>query len=189
MKLSAQFPDTANDRRRMVGSAIMSARTFELAGLYTSERKRLHRLIYRIVGNRAVAEDVAQDVFVKLHDRALGPTDHGLLFRTAQNLALDHLRAQRVRDAHARTALPEQHIEDQPLPDHVMDGRQRLHALLAALKALPPRTQQIFLLNRVDGLSQLQIAKVLGLSVSTVEKETIRALAFCRAWQKEHDKA
>jgi RNA polymerase sigma factor (sigma-70 family) len=189
MKLPAQFSDPANDRRRMVGSAVMNARTFELAGLYTSQRKRLHRLIYHIVGNRAVAEDVAQDAFVKLNDRALGPTDHGLLFRTAQNLALDHLRAQRVRDAHARTALPEQHIQDQPLPDHVIDARQRLHSLLAALKALPPRTQQIFLLNRLDGLSQVQIAKVLGLSVSTVEKETIRALAFCRAWQKEHDKA
>jgi RNA polymerase sigma-70 factor (ECF subfamily) len=166
----------------------MSPRTFELAGLYTSERERLHRLIYRIVGNRAAAEDVAQDAFVKLNDRALGPTDHGLLFRTAQNLALDHLRAQRVRDAYARTALPEQHIKDQPLPDQVIDARQRLHALFAALEALPPRTQQVFLLNRVDGLSQPQIAKILGLSVSTVEKEIIRALAFCRAWQKEHDR-
>ena len=78
MKLQAQFSDTANHRRRVVRSAIMSARAFDLADLYTSERKRLHRLIHRIVGNRAVAEDVAQDVFVKLHDRALGPTDHGL---------------------------------------------------------------------------------------------------------------
>jgi DNA-directed RNA polymerase specialized sigma24 family protein len=124
----------------------MSARTFELAGLYTSERKRLHRLIHRIVGNRAVAEDVAQDAFVKLNDRALGPTDHGLLMPV-------------------RGCMP-----------------------CSPRKALPPRTQQIFLLNRVDGLSQVQIAKFLGLSVSTVEKETIRALAFCRAWRKEHDK-
>jgi RNA polymerase sigma-70 factor (ECF subfamily) len=167
----------------------MSARTFELAGLYAAERKRLHRLIHRIVGNWAVAEDVAQDAFVKLSDRAFGPNDHGLLFRTAQNLALDHLRAQRVREAHARKALPDQHIEDRPLPDHALDARRRLHALLSALEALPPRTQRIFLLNRIDGLSQPQIAKSLGVSVSTVEKEIIRALAFCRAWQKEHDKA
>jgi len=53
----------------------MSARTFELAGLYTSERKRLHKLIHRIVGNRAVAEDVAQDAFVKLKiERLVRPT-------------------------------------------------------------------------------------------------------------------
>ena len=165
---------------------IDARRTVEV--VWRLESARLIAGLARMVGDIGLAEEFAQDAFVKLNDRALGPTDHGLLFRTAQNLALDHLRAQRVRDAHARTALPEQHIQDQPLPDHVIDARQRLHALLAALKALPPRTQQIFLLNRVDGLSQVQIAKILGLSVSTVEKETIRALAFCRAWRKEHDK-
>lgn len=166
----------------------MSAKAFELSSLYATERDRLHRLIRRIVGNRAAVEDVAHDAFIKLSDRTLGPADHSLLFRTAQNLAIDHLRSLRVRENYARSASFEAAWRDQPLPDRALAAKQRLHSLLAALQALPERTQRVFLLNRVDGLSQPEIAKFLGVSVSTVEKEMVRALAFCRAWQKEHDK-
>jgi len=166
----------------------MAAEGIELAILYWGERKRLHRLIQRIIGNGAAVEDVAQDAFLKLNNRPVGPSDHSLLFRTAQNLAIDHVRARQVRLRYATQAAA-QEGEEQPSPDRALEARQRLNALLEALKALPKRTQQIFLMNRIDGLTKPEIAKRLNVSVSLVEKEMVQALSFCRAWQKEHDKA
>lgn len=166
----------------------MSARTLDLAALYSLERGRLHRLIKRIVGNRAIAEDLTQDTYIKLHTHSVGAADRGLLFRTAQNLALDHLRGQRVRDGHARAVLMEQQAGEERAPDHVLAARQELQALLSALEALPKRTQQIFLLSKLDGMSHPQIAKALDVSVSTVEKDMVRAISFCRTWQKNRDR-
>ena len=165
----------------------MSVRTLDLAALYSSERGRLHRLIKRIVGNRTIAEDLTQDTYIKLHAHPVGAADRGLLFRTAQNLALDHLRGQRVRDGYARAAQIEQDAVDEHAPEHVLAMREELEALLAALATLPKRTQQIFLLSKLDGMSHPQIAKALGISVSTVEKDMVRSISFCRTWQRNRD--
>ena len=65
--------------------------------LFLAERPKLVGLINRIVGCRATAEDLAQDAFVRLWGRKDGEWERGLLFRTGQNLAIDHLRAVKVR--------------------------------------------------------------------------------------------
>ena len=114
----------------------MNARVLEFAGLYLSERGRLQRLIRRIVGNQAVAEDLVQDTFVKLSDRTI-PVEPGLLLRTGQNLALDHLRAQQVRNRYARAGIHPQHVQAEAQPDQALAARQELQAFLAALRALP----------------------------------------------------
>lgn len=165
----------------------MSARVFDLASLYLAEKGRLQRLVLRIVGDRSVAEDLAQDTFVKLNGRVLDAQDRGLLLRTARNLAIDHLRAQRVRQSYLDGA-PRDASGGEALPDAAVAAREELEELLAALETLPERTQRIFLLNRLDGLSQPAIARALGVSLSTVEKEIIRALAFCRSWQKQRSR-
>ena len=165
----------------------MSARVFDLASLYLAEKGRLQRLVLRIVGDRSVAEDLAQDTFVKLTGRPLDTQDRGLLVRTARNLAIDHLRAQRVRRTYLDGA-PRDDSCREALPDEAIAAREELEELLAALETLPERTQRIFLLNRLDGLSQPAIARTLGVSLSTVEKEIIRALAFCRSWQKQRSR-
>lgn len=149
------------------------------AELFQRERGRLLRLIERIVGCRTVAEDLAQDTFLKLHARPLGPDDANLLLRTGQNLAIDHLRAQRTRQQHAA-----RHDADEPAaedtPERHEANRRRLLALQKVLHALPVRTQRVFLMQRLDGLSYPKIAAALGVSQSTVEKDMIRAMDACR---------
>jgi DNA-directed RNA polymerase specialized sigma24 family protein len=78
--------------------------TNALTQLFASERERLVRLVKRIMGCESTAEDIAQDTFLRLNDRPVGTEDASLLFRTAQNLAIDHLRAQRVRSDYAARA-------------------------------------------------------------------------------------
>ncbi|BBP82401.1 MULTISPECIES: RNA polymerase sigma factor [unclassified Pseudomonas] len=145
--------------------------------LYLREQNRLLQLIRRIVGDRSTAEDLAQDTFLRLWDRELGDGDRSLLFRTAQNLALDHLRARQVRSRHAR----EQGDEDDTIDlQQQAEAHQEFEHLLRRLQGLPRRCQQVFLLSRVDGLSYASIAERLGVSLSTVEKDIIRVLQHCQ---------
>lgn len=146
--------------------------------LYLREQSRLLQLIRRIVGDRSTAEDLAQDTFLRLWGRQLGDGDRGLLFRTAQNLALDHLRARQVRSRY----MQQQVDDEQPGVELEAQAaaREELDALFLRLRKLPRRTQQVFLLSRVDGLPYATIASQLGVSVSTVEKDMIRALQHCQ---------
>ena len=158
----------------------MGAKSTTLLELFLAEHGKIIRLIGRIVGCRETAEDLAQDVFVKLWGRMVTDQDRSLLFRTAQTVAIDHVRAQRVRTNYAQMATPERGPAKGIAPDTAAAARQELNLLLQALHVLPERTQRIFFLNRLDGLSYPEIAKALGVSVSTVEKEMIRALDSCR---------
>lgn len=156
----------------------------ELRRIYAAERARIGRLVRRIVGSADVAEDVVQDAFVKLSGRPLGENDVGLVVRTAQNLARDAMRAERVRAAYADEVRPEQVVAAPVPPDEAAARRQELNDLFEALKRLPQRTQRVFLMSRLDEMSYPQIARELGISLSTVEKDMTSALEFCRAWRR-----
>ncbi|GGE48650.1 DNA-directed RNA polymerase sigma-70 factor [Agaricicola taiwanensis] len=159
----------------------------EFSQIYATEHGRLRRLVRRITGSAETAEDIVHDAFLKLSDRTIGAEDRGLLVRTAQNLARDQLRAERVRTAYAGNTMAEQLTPGFALPDEEVAARQELNDLLTAIKNLPPRTRKILLMSRRDGLSYPQIARELDVSVSTVEKDMISALEFCRTWKRRRD--
>jgi RNA polymerase sigma factor (sigma-70 family) len=162
----------------------MATTAGDLLKLFLAERSRLVRAIGRIVGSRATAEDIAQDTYLRLQGQPVSDSDKGLLFRTARNLAIDHLRAGKVRAAYAET-LPREEASSEPQADAAMIAREEFDEFLAALRTLPERTQRVFLLNRLDGMTYGSIAAALGVSVSTVEKDMIRALELCRRFRGE----
>lgn len=153
----------------------------ELAKIFQSERARLIRLVQRIVGCASVAEDIAQDTYLRLDGRNVGAHDVSLVFRTAQNLAIDHVRAQRVRADYAESVCQQYTEAGDNAPESHAMSHVALAGLAQVLRMLPVRTQRIFLLQRLDGWTYPQIAAQLGVSVSTVEKEMIRAMEACRA--------
>jgi RNA polymerase sigma factor (sigma-70 family) len=61
-------------------------------------------------------------------------------------------------------------------------ARERLQKVLAALESLGPRTREIFLLHRLDGLKYREIASQLGITVSAVEKHIAKASLFLVNW-------
>ncbi|MCE8021095.1 sigma-70 family RNA polymerase sigma factor [Halomonas sp. MCCC 1A11036] len=159
-----------------------------LLKMFLGERPRLVQRISRIVDNEAEAEDLAQESFVKLWRRQPKDDDSvGLLYRTAHNLALDHLRAQKVRQRHQEGAQVEAQDDAHPSAESIAATLERWGDLVAELDALPARTRRIFLLNRVEGETYAAIAERLEVSVSTVEKEMMRAMRVCRQWQRRHD--
>jgi RNA polymerase sigma factor (sigma-70 family) len=144
------------------------------------------RLFAARLGSRAEAEDLVQDLYLRLSGmETVGAVDNpsALLHRIGSNLMLDRLRSQKrsgARDNDWRavntTAVAGQEIADEPSADEVVAGRQRLQALVDAVEDLPEKTRQAFQLHKLDGHSHVETARRMGISVSTVEKHISSAL-------------
>ncbi|MDP2010518.1 MAG: sigma-70 family RNA polymerase sigma factor [Phenylobacterium sp.] len=153
---------------------------------YFEKRTNLVRFFAARTGSLEAAEDLAQDLYLKLSTRE-DPLETwapvALLYRIATNLMLDRARAaQRSanRDAGwrmvARTDLGGAEIDDAPAADEVIVSRQRLSQLIDAVAELPPQMGRAFRLHKLEGLSQIQTAQVMGVSVKAVEKHVSVAL-------------
>jgi RNA polymerase sigma factor (sigma-70 family) len=149
---------------------------------FLAHRGRIERQVLRQVGCPATTADLLQSLFLRLWHR--GPPQAELsgayLARSARNLAIDHQRATRSRP-HPQGEPTAETPCHRPDPEQALAAGQAAQTIRDALLDLPPRTRQIFLLNRARRLSYAAIARALGISVSTVEKEMMRALAACRA--------
>ncbi|MNM85253.1 putative RNA polymerase sigma factor FecI [compost metagenome] len=111
------------------------------------------------------------------------------IFRVAGNLAIDTLRReQRMAGNLDDTDAVRQVPCPAPAPEAALLARERLEQLDEALLQLSPNARQALLLNRVEGLTQAQIAQQLGVSESMVAKYIGQALRHCRDWLKHnHD--
>lgn len=147
-------------------------------------RPALMAFFVRRIRNHAEAEDLTQEVLMRVAERGqaidAGRPD-AYVFQIAANLLRDRGRRQRVRAAYqagfgAADALS---IEERD-PDRVLQARQSLTTVMAALKALPERTRTIFILFRLESMKQREIADMLGISVRTVEQHVIRASVHLR---------
>ena len=128
------------------------------------------------------AEDIIQDLIVKLKSQGSGPVSEprAYLYRMAENLLLDRLRSEGRRRGReqawvAARAGATLDSDDRPSPEQVIIARERLALVSAALAELPERTRSVFRLYRIDGVPQRQIAADAGISLSAVEKHLQRA--------------
>jgi RNA polymerase sigma-70 factor (ECF subfamily) len=147
----------------------------------------------RVLGDRAEAEDVAQEAMLKLWIaagtwRQDGPAKPATwLHRVVANLAIDRLRRMGRAvglDPDGAAALPDM----TPGPEARLQEGDRMAALDAALARLPERQRQAVVLRHVEGLSNPEIAEVLGIGVEAVESLTARgkrALKAALEGQKE----
>lgn len=152
-----------------------------LAALSGRYRTPLLRFFAKRLPADADAEDLVQDVFVRLIRRArvsdIEKLD-GYVFQIADNLRRDLLRQRLGRPVEPLETLDESALPADPLtPDRALEGKERLAQFLAALKELPERTATIFMLHRWDQMSHADIASLVGISVSAVEKHMVRAIA------------
>lgn len=142
---------------------------------YPALRPSLFKSVLRIVQDRAVAEELTQEAYL----RARGAIEPGkpcqveaLLWQIAQNLAFDHLRWKKVR-AGTQT-LEGMNSNDagladrQPSAEDQVIYRDELRMVSDALSKLPIRAQKAWALNRIDGWPYPKIAEHLGVSTNTV---------------------
>ena len=140
----------------------------------------------RRVGDRAEAEDLTQEVFVRLiGSNSLENIENAdaFVFKVASNLLRDRSRKLLRSRGHAALPLDEavinelaqEFVEDRG-PERVLLGKERLADVLAALDELGERTRNIFILFRLENMKQKDIAAVYGISSSTVEKHVMKAV-------------
>ncbi|MCL8000328.1 sigma-70 family RNA polymerase sigma factor [Brucella sp. 21LCYQ03] len=139
--------------------------------------------------NRATAEDVVQDAWLKLEAaEASTPVDNigGYLSRVVNNAITDHFRKERRRsqiDQELSDILWES--IDTISPEQVMIDRENLALLCNALDELPKKTREIFLLNRMQGVPHRKIAEQMGISDNAVYYHIRRALEHLAKFRDE----
>ena len=158
----------------------------EIIALYLERRASLVRLFAAKLGSAAAAEDLVQDIYLKLATLKLSTVVHdpmALLYQIGSNLMLDRLRQQKrglARDTawrdSRRLSVGKEEIADIPTADDAVSSRQRLLAATATIEDLPPRMRQAFSLHRLEGLSQAATAKAMGVSTKAVEKHISAAI-------------
>lgn len=139
--------------------------------------ERIYRVALRIVGQREEAEDVAQTACLRLWNTLdrfrTGEEFDGWIYRMVVNLSIDALRRRRARPAPAPPPReergPARELRDgSPDPEQRVLVRELESALEAITADLPPRQKAVFVLTRVEGLSAVEAARILGVAPSTV---------------------
>ncbi len=155
-----------------------------LQSIFQEHNSGLLRFLTAKLADPHEAEDIAQDAYHNLL-RAKAPEQlenaRAYLYKTAANLALNRMRKQR-RQQHCEWRLSGEANGrgDAVSPEQAVCAQYELDAVLAAVNQLPESVRRAFLLSRAEGKSYREISTELGVSVSTVEKYLIRALAHLR---------
>ena len=158
--------------------AEFSARRPGLAELYERTAPGAVRLAYLLTGDRAVAEDITQDAFVRIsgrlaHLREAGAFD-AYLRRTVVNLSKNHFRRRAVERSFLERATPP---TDHPGHEHPLVERE---ATMAALARLPQRQRAALVLRFYEDLSEDEIARILRCRNGTVRSLVTRGVQSLR---------
>ena len=145
--------------------------------------KNLHAYACSITKEEAAAEEVVQNVFVKLWERSEALSITGsvaaYLYRAVYNESLNYLKHQKVRSAYGQhvthTMKNEKEHAGKSLSLKELEGR-----LAEAMNELPEQCRTIFQLSRFEELRYREIADRLGLSIKTVENQMGKALKILR---------
>ena len=149
----------------------------DLAALVETYSTQLFRVAHSVLRSRAEAEDVVQDVFVRVleHRRTLDQVRdmRVWLIRIAWNLALD--RRRRIRPDQMDALFAESLVGGNVPADRAIDEAQRMQAVLAEMEKLPKAERHVLLLSASEELGTAEMAVVLGKSESAVRALLFRA--------------
>ncbi|PRA25968.1 sigma-70 family RNA polymerase sigma factor [Pseudomonas poae] len=143
--------------------------------------EELIRTWTRRLRSRQQAEDLAHDTFVRVLEAKSAQVEQprAYLHQTARNIAVDAYRREDRREAMALQAF-EQSASTCGDPEHFMHAIQLADSIEQALAELPLNCRKIFVWQKIEGLTQQEIAERLGLSKNMVEKYMIRTLRHLR---------
>ena len=169
------------------------ARPGGLHALFDLHRADLLRFLKARCGDGAMAEDLLQDLWLKLSRPLGGPVQNGraYLFRMANNLVLDGARGRaramrRDRDwIEVDGAMPEDRPDPADNAEDMLVRQQEAGVLHRAIDALPPGARRALWLYRIEEHSQAEVAGIMRISRSGVEKHLAVAMRHLRDWLAE----
>lgn len=165
-----------------MGVAVAETAQGRLAELYLAHAAGAARLAYLMTGDRDLADDIAQEAFIKLAGRfrdLRNPDAFGAYLRTTViNLTRGHFRRKRVERAYLDKQRGRSE-RTESIPD--VEGRDEMWS---ALQQLSHRQRAVIVLRYYEDLSERQAADVLGCSVGAVKSLTNRAVESLREQMK-----
>lgn len=169
------------DQERLLAE-IKKNKTEALKVVFDSFYPLVFHTTLRIVEDQALADDLAQEVFIKFWDKR---QDLDIRFnlpaylrKMAINQALAYLRSKKVRFS---DELPvDKAAPASEKPDHLVLEQELSHLMEQAIDSLPERCKLVFRLSRFDGLSYQEIADAMEISIKTVENQMGKALKILR---------
>lgn len=160
----------------------------EIEQLIKQHLKSVYNFVYRIAGNRSEAEDITQEVFIKVW-RNLGKfkPEQNLkpwIFAIARNTTLDSLR-KRKNISFSRLDSDDQSFEEtlsdmEDLPDEIFMRKELAKELEEALSKIRPDFKEIILLRYMEDLNFEEISEIVGKPLNTVKSHHRRALSAIR---------
>lgn len=158
---------------------------------FLENERGIKRYLSRFFSRSQDIDDLTQETFLRAFAESKREvvSPRAFLYRIARNLALN----EKARHSHQTTSF----IEDFPDPsvleagdqvsvEDAVEGRRKMAIFAEAISALPPQCRKVFILRKVEGLSQKDVAERLGLSVSTVEKHLATGLLKCSDYLRQH---
>lgn len=158
-----------------------------IEGVLLANRDRIVRFL-EVRGAGNIAEDLFQDLWMRLTDRRTGPIAEPLpyIMRAANNLMLDRYRSARQSELRDQ-AWGEASATQNPSTETSLISREQLALVETAIDATGERPARIFRRFRVDGLGQRDIASEMGVSLSTVEADLRKVYAALAAIRRQFD--
>jgi len=161
------------------------------AALYEQHRERLYAYVWHLVKSHEIAEEIFQDVFVKVwQNRAtidLSKSFSAYLSTIAQNTAYDHFR----RIASDRTKMEQLALameDHEPAAVESLIARREAQGHLDDILArMPKKCREVYVLCKIEGRSHEEVSKMLNVSKSTINNHMTKASRIVRAnWNPEY---
>lgn len=163
----------------------------DFSGIYSTYYPKIVGYLRRVVGE-SEAEDIAQEVFVKVNTALAGFRGESRLstwiYRIATNAAMDHVRSSASARSHVDKSvdaeaddLPGNVQDDAPLLDTLLIRKDMNECIQGIVNGLPDNYRAVLVLSDLEGFSNAEIADVLGLSLDTVKIRIHRARARLRS--------
>jgi RNA polymerase sigma factor (sigma-70 family) len=161
----------------------VSDRQTELLGLLETSGARLYALLARLTLREDVAEELLQELFLKLHgaqDRGGIDCWYAYARRTAMNLAFEWRRRQKIRRTCPLDGVSERASEDRAPLSRLIESEE-LEQVLAAIDRLHGTSREVFVMRYIEQNSYDQIAEQLGKTVHQVRALCFRAISTLRS--------
>ena len=172
--------DDAKDRSQEANSGEAAAHDRLVEELYRDESAKLVRLVSRRTTSSDEAQDIVQDAFFRLARHGglwAGALERPQAYvrRVVMNLLKDRAKTASRRSSGLHVVADEESLAGLDQQRH-LESRDMLRRLEVAMMRLRPKTREIFMAHRVEGLTYAEIAERTGLSVKGVEKQMSKAL-------------
>ncbi len=152
-------------------------------------RADLQRYLRQYTSGAEDIEDLVQETYVRVYsltDYQAVESPRAYLFTIARNLAIERARRATTQATDTVADFDALHVYSSESGSDVRhDAQRRFESFCAAVDSLPPVCRRAFVLRKVYSLSHSEIAEVLGVSHSTIEKHVVKGLKRCRDYLRE----